>query len=166
MSQGGLLLIPVFLFMNLIIVYGEELGWRGYLLPELTARWGRITATIGVGLVWGLYHSAFLYTAATVLGVANPLLVTAIQAGAVLTVSFPFTYAYYLSDESVLPATVLHLIWNILNPWILGDIYGNVQGLVAGQVFVVSGEGVLGLVLGLVAAGGFIFLFKNGHHLD
>lgn len=146
-------------------MYGEELGWRGYLLPQLTARWGRVSATAAVGVVWGLYHSAFLYTAATVLEVTNPLLVTVVQASAVFMVSFPFAYAYYLTDGSVLPVAILHLIWNILNPWVLGDIYGNVQGLVAGQVFVVNGEGVLGMLLGLVAAGGFVLLLERGHRM-
>lgn len=163
--QGGIALVPVFIVINIALMYGEELGWRGYLLPQLTARWGRVLATAVVGVVWGVYHSAFLYTAATVLGVANPLLVTLVQASAVFMVSFPFAYAYYLTDGSVLPVAILHLIWNILNPWILGDIYGNVQGLVAGQIFVVNGEGVLGVVIGLVAAGGFVLLFKRGYRM-
>jgi len=163
--QGGVALVPVFIVLNVGLMYGEELGWRGYLLPQLTARWGRVPATAAVGVVWGLYHSAFLYTAATVLRVANPLVVTVVQASAVFVVSFPFAYAYYLTDGSVLPVAILHLIWNILNPWILGDIYGNVQGLVAGQIFVVNGEGVLGVVLGLVAAGGFGLLFKRGYRI-
>ncbi|MEA5389265.1 hypothetical protein VB779_21135 [Haloarculaceae archaeon H-GB11] len=90
---------------------------------------------------------------------------TVVQASAVFVVSFPFAYAYYLTDGSVLPVAILHLIWNILNPWILGDIYGNVQGLVAGQIFVVNGEGVLGVVLGLVAAGGFVLIFKRGYRI-
>ena len=162
LSLGGPLAIPVFLVINLGIMYGEELGWRGYLLPELTAYWGRIPATIAVGIVWGVYHSAFLYSAATVLNVPNPLLVTVVQAGAVLTASFPFAYSYYLTNGSVLPAMIFHLIWNILSPWILGDIYENVQGLVAGQVFVVSGEGIFGLFLGLIAVGGFVILFRRG----
>lgn len=164
-KQSGIALVPVFIVLNMALMYGEELGWRGYLLPQLTARWGRVSATAAVGVVWGLYHSAFLYTAATVLGVANPLLVTVVQASAVFVVSFPFAYAYYLTDGSVLPVAILHLIWNILNPWILGDIYGNVQGLVAGQIFVVNGEGVLGVMLGLVAAGGFVLLFKRGYRI-
>jgi len=164
-DQGGVALLPVFIVLNLGLMYGEELGWRGYLLPQLTARWGRVSATAAVGVVWGLYHSAFLYTAATVLGVANPLVVTVVQASAVFMVSFPFAYAYYLTDGSVLPVAIFHLLWNILNPWILGDIYGNVQGLVAGQVFVVSGEGVLGVVLGLVAACGFVLLFLREYRI-
>lgn len=160
--EGTGILLPVWIVLNLILVYGEELGWRGYLLPELTDRWGRIRASAVVGVVWGLYHFAFLYNAGVVLGVENPLLIASIQASAVFTISFPFAYSYYLTDGSVLPAMLLHLIWNIINPWILGDIYANVQGVVGGQVFLVNGEGLVGLVLGLVALGGFALLFRRG----
>ena len=132
------------------------------MLPELTARWGRVRATAAVGVVWALFHSAFLYRAGVAIGVENPLLITVVQAAAVFTISFPFSYAYYLTDESVFPVMILHLIWNIINPWILGDIYANVEGLVAGQIFVVNGEGLVGVVLGLVALGGFVILFRRG----
>ncbi|MFD1686281.1 CPBP family intramembrane glutamic endopeptidase [Halobellus litoreus] len=166
LRQGGVFLLVVFLFESLIRMYGEEFGWRGYLLPELTARWGRVRATAAVGIVWALFHSAFLYNAGVAIGVANPLLITAVQAVAVFTISFPFSYAYYLTDESVFPVMMLHLIWNVLNPWILGDIYANVEGLVAGQIFVVNGEGLVGVVIGLIALGGFIILFRRGTFID
>jgi len=162
LRQGGVLLLVAFLFQSLIRMYGEEFGWRGYLLPELTARWGRVRATAAVGVVWALFHSAFVYNAGVAIGVENPLLITVVQAAAVFTISFPFSYAYYLTDGSVFPVMILHLIWNILNPWILGDIYANVEGLVAGQIFVVNGEGLVGVVLGLVALGGFVILFRRG----
>jgi membrane protease YdiL (CAAX protease family) len=166
LRQGGVFLLVVFLFESLIRMYGEEFGWRGYLLPELTARWGRVRATAAVGIVWALFHSAFLYNAGVAIGVANPLLITAVQAVAVFTISFPFSYAYYLTDESVFPVMMLHLIWNVLNPWILGDIYANVEGLVVGQIFVVNGEGLVGVVIGLIALGGFIVLFRRGTFID
>ena len=35
---------------------GEELGWRGFLLPRLAARQGPLRASLVVGLLWGLWH--------------------------------------------------------------------------------------------------------------
>jgi membrane protease YdiL (CAAX protease family) len=165
LRQGGVVLLVLFLLVSLVRMYGEEFGWRGYLLPELTVRWGRVRATAAVGVVWALFHSVFLYRAGVAIGVENPLLITAVQAVAVFTISFPFSYAYYLTDQSVFPVMILHLIWNILNPWILGDIYGNVGGLIVGQIFVVNGEGVVGAVMGLVALGGFVIVFRRGTHI-
>ncbi|RLM84208.1 CPBP family intramembrane metalloprotease [Halobellus sp. Atlit-38R] len=34
----------------------EEFGWRGYLLPVLRSRWGMLTSSLGVGLLWAGWH--------------------------------------------------------------------------------------------------------------
>jgi membrane protease YdiL (CAAX protease family) len=40
---------------------GEELGWRGYLLPRFIERFGAPVAAIGVGIIWMIWHiPAFL----------------------------------------------------------------------------------------------------------
>lgn len=41
---------------------GEEVGWRGYLLPRLSQKMGAFRATLAVGLVWALWHTALLPT--------------------------------------------------------------------------------------------------------
>lgn len=162
LEQGPVYLFPVFLVVAGAITYGEELGWRGYLLPELTERVGPVAATALVGVVWALYHAPALYFGAQATGLGDPVVVAAIQMGAVFTVAaFPAAYSYFLSDGSVIPPLVFHLTWNVLNPWVLGNVYTNVEGFVAGQVILVSGEGLLGLLLGTVALGGVGLLIRR-----
>jgi membrane protease YdiL (CAAX protease family) len=150
-SYGGpIFLFPVFLVFAGVLSYGEELGWRGYLLPELTERFGPMAATVSVGVVWALYHFPVLYFGAQATGLGDPVVTSLIQMGAVLGVAaFPFSYAYYISDGSVLPPVLLHLTWNLLNPFVLGNVYTNVEGFIAGQVILISGEGLLGLIIGI-----------------
>lgn len=146
-----LALVPVALLVVGAITYGEELGWRGYLLPELTARYGAIRATVAVGVVWAVYHLPVLYVGAQATGLGDPATTAAIQMGAVVAVAaFPVSYAYYISDGSVVGPLAFHVTWNALNPWVLGNVYTNAEGFVAGQVILVSGEGLLGFGLGLV----------------
>lgn len=159
---GPAFLFPVFLLLAGVITYGEELGWRGYLLPDLADRVGPVAATALVGVVWALYHFPALYFGAQTTGLGDPLIVALIQMGAVFAVAtFPISYSYFLSDGSVIPPVLLHLTWNILNPWVLGNVYTNVEGFVAGQVILISGEGLLGLVVGVVALVGVAVLMHR-----
>lgn len=43
-----------------IFLMGEELGWRGYLLPKLTAVLGVVPATVVIGLIWACWHIPLL----------------------------------------------------------------------------------------------------------
>jgi membrane protease YdiL (CAAX protease family) len=48
--------IPVFLLVLVVNGFGEELGWRGYLLPRLQEAFGAWPGTILVFPIWALWH--------------------------------------------------------------------------------------------------------------
>lgn len=150
----------ILIIVNLIPVFGEEYGWRGYLLPRLTRSMGKITATVVVGIVWALFHFPVVYMLAKTTGIGDPLLVAVIQACAVLVFSFSFSYSYYLSG-SIIPVMFYHSTWNVVNTLILGDIYTKNLGLVAGNIPYINGEGLFGVILGAILAIWFILQFKK-----
>jgi membrane protease YdiL (CAAX protease family) len=47
------------LLFNMIFTFGEEFGWRGYLLPRL-APLGDISATLITGVLWGFWHAPLI----------------------------------------------------------------------------------------------------------
>jgi len=53
--SGALNTLLIGPFLGLIISFGEEYGWRGFLQTELT-RLGRIRGVFLLGVIWGIWH--------------------------------------------------------------------------------------------------------------
>ena len=50
----GIFLGPI---MNFVTCFGEEWGWRGYLLPKLRKQMPLIPTLLVSGIIWGLWHA-------------------------------------------------------------------------------------------------------------
>ncbi len=53
----ALALIISFLIATFTGALGEELGWRGFLLPQLQARFSALIASLIVGVIWAFWHA-------------------------------------------------------------------------------------------------------------
>lgn len=94
---------------NMIFTFGEEFGWRGYLLPRL-APLGGIPAAIITGVVWGLWHAPLIilygynYPGHPWLGVGMMV---------VFTVALGMIFAWLrFRSGSVWPSTLAHAAIN------------------------------------------------------
>ena len=43
--------------LNFITCFGEEWGWRGYLLPKVSKHFATIPTLLITGIIWGLWHA-------------------------------------------------------------------------------------------------------------
>lgn len=50
----GLLLAPA---ANFVTCFGEEWGWRGYLLPKMSEQLPTVPTLLITGIIWGLWHA-------------------------------------------------------------------------------------------------------------
>ncbi len=95
--------------INMIFTFGEEFGWRGYLLPRL-APLGGVPAALIVGVVWGLWHAPLIvldgynYPGHPILGVGMMVVFTT-------ALSVIFAWLRFLSG-SVWPSTLAHAALN------------------------------------------------------
>jgi membrane protease YdiL (CAAX protease family) len=60
-AHAGLLLGHLALQVGVVAV-GEEIGWRGWLLPQLIHRMSRLRATFATATIWALWHAPLLVT--------------------------------------------------------------------------------------------------------
>jgi membrane protease YdiL (CAAX protease family) len=49
--------VPLILLFLIIMVSGEEIGWRGFLQTPLIERFGSVVGIILLGLIWGIWHA-------------------------------------------------------------------------------------------------------------
>ena len=44
-------------FVNIITCFGEEWGWRGYLLPKMLKKFPVVPTILITGVIWGIWHA-------------------------------------------------------------------------------------------------------------
>ncbi|MCE7043181.1 CPBP family intramembrane glutamic endopeptidase [Dyadobacter sp. CY312] len=93
---------------------GEELGWRGYLLPKLQERYSSFKCGVLIGLVWFCWHIPLFFAPVGAL-VANgdiTVLYVSVYLIATMCLSFLFTYLSNITQGSVFVAILTHLSIN------------------------------------------------------
>lgn len=145
-SPVGALIAPfvVGVAVSLVVVSGEEIGWRGYMLTRLIDA-GVPRPVLASGLVWGLWHVPLVLAGVYAAG-PSPVLSAALIMVAITSFGYVIS-RLRLETGSVWPAVVLHASWNSI---IQGPFDGATTG--AGATLWVGESGVLTALLLVVAA--------------
>ena len=127
---------------------GEELGWRGYLLPQLLSiGWTR--AMVLVGLVWAAWHMPLIFLTPLYHASGNRLIVVSLFVGTIVAASFFFGYLR-LWTGSVWPASLAHTAHNAA--WANLAAFTLTSNPVVINEYLVGDNGILILVGTTVAA--------------
>ncbi|MFA5527757.1 MAG: type II CAAX endopeptidase family protein [Peptostreptococcales bacterium] len=103
----------------------EEIGWRGFLLPNLQKKYTPFMSSVIVGILWGVWHLNFTG------GILGFILYTV----TIIEMSILMSWLYNKSNGSMLLMTVWHLIFNLTSHIFLWDRFSLQLFIVEGIVF-------------------------------
>lgn len=114
---------------------GEEPGWRGFALPHLQQRFSPLSASLLIGIIWGVWHIPMhlngFYPSA---GLQNLPLELGVRLLSTTLVSFLYTWIYNQTSGNLLVCTLLHASFNTASAWM--DSTPISIAFLAGLVFV------------------------------
>jgi membrane protease YdiL (CAAX protease family) len=109
--QGAWHYIPAVpqLIAGVVIAIAEETGWRGYVLPRLSAKYGAVFGSGILGVLWTLWHIP-MFAAAGVPVSLYPVMFLLLVGGSLF-----FTFLYRKTQGSLFVAVLAHLATHLNN---------------------------------------------------
>lgn len=107
--------VVIGLGIGTLFALGEEIGWRGYMLPRLE-QWGPVAAMLAVGFLHGVWHLPLMLTTNYYHSTGNPWIVTPMF---LLTLTLAGIFFGFLRQwtASVWPVAIAHAAantaWNL-----------------------------------------------------
>ncbi len=134
---------------SLLTATGEEIGWRGFLVPALAERHGFWAVSMITGGIWLLYHLPLILFAGYA-GAGTPLWFSVTCFTALILVFNPLFTALALRSQSFWPTALAHashnffiqsvftqmVVANATTPWLTGE-FGWITPLSAAAVVAV-----------------------------
>lgn len=129
-------------FLNSLFAFGEEFGWRGYLLPKLMPL-GKAKAYILLGFIWGVWHAPLIVIGFNYPG--YPLVGILFMIGLTTALGI-FINEFTLKNQSSVLAGWIHGVfnsqgygvWRIIFPQV-NPLLGGITGLIGIIVFLSLG---------------------------
>lgn len=108
--------LQLLVFLLTLLIGGpltEELGWRGFALDRLQARWNALLASLMLGSLWALWHLPFFFISgmpqyAMGFGTADFWLFLV----SLVSLAVIMTWVYNHTQRSVLATILLHFLFN------------------------------------------------------
>jgi membrane protease YdiL (CAAX protease family) len=100
--------VIITVYMVVFVALGEEVGWRGYALPALQARYGALLSSVILGVLWALWHLPVFFNPDTHYSDLPFVLQVAIQ----VPLAILYTWVFNSTGGSVLMAILLHAVTN------------------------------------------------------
>jgi len=136
----GLYWFLPFIFFFVLFTGGpltEELGWRGYALPRLQAKYSPFVSTLILGFIWSIWHFPQFIVPPEKTGM---FYITPIWSFIfpVIAANFVYTWIFNHTNGSILAVIILHTQMNLFL-WIFPVLYTSTGYLWILGLFIVTG---------------------------
>ena len=131
------LVIIVGMIQSMSSSLGEEIGWRGFLTPRLTATLGFVLGALVTGAIWGLWHLPLVILSTYNAGGDVRFELLSFGIG-VIALSGPMAWLR-LNANSLWPCVTLHASHNLL----IQQIFDRLTTRGAGEITMVGEFGIL-----------------------
>lgn len=115
------LAVPLFLYMLIFTGFAEEVGWRGYALPELQKKYTAERSSVILGVFWGLWHIPSVMLVQYLDGSLTPPIAISLVFGLTLGIigwTIVNTWIYN-NTQSVFWIIVLHALSNTFQSYLI-----------------------------------------------
>jgi membrane protease YdiL (CAAX protease family) len=131
---GKYIPIPIILLACIVGATGEEIGWRGFVLPTFLKKHTLLISGLFTGLLWGGWH-------VTRIGSIGALGFLLLVVG-IVELSIIMSWIYSRTNGSLLPGIVVHYTLNVTTTLLIGER--------AGVVFYLSFAVTAGVICAIV----------------
>lgn len=145
LSVAGLIVLLIAKHFFLGGGLGEELGWRGFMLPRLQSRFSALTSSLVIGFFWGIWHGPKFFWDDG--GGLSTMIIFTIYTTVLAII---FTAVFNRSGGNLFIVTLLHASMNATNGYVealipaIADVEGSEIYLALSWLVVAIGIIIIG----------------------
>jgi membrane protease YdiL (CAAX protease family) len=156
-----LLSLPHFL-MGWINHLGEEMAWRGFLFRNLAGENSLAKAALVSGAVWWAWHLPMFWLSPVLMRLDPGRLALTFLLSLPALAGTACVYCWiYVKSGSIWTPTVMHMFWNLYRAVLTGRLADGEAGLFAGNLWLINGEGMIGMAAASLIGLLFFFLLRH-----
>lgn len=125
--QGNIKFYLISLLAIFIGSITEEIGWRGFLLPNIQKKYSPLISSIIVGLLWGVWHFNF----------TGGILGFILYIVTIIEISIMMTWLYNKTNRNLLLMIIWHFSFNLSSHIFLWDRFNLTLYIIQSLIFAI-----------------------------